>query len=134
MRRFRALLAVSVFFAGAASAQLAGWQDLEGKVLAYAAGAGDASNIVAWTGDPFQPAPTPITLVRSSDGGRTWTPSDFPRGVPPGGSRLHADPTDGRVFYLEWMAGSLGDSVALYKTSDAGATWELVNPLMQTPW
>jgi len=35
--------------------------------------------------------------------------------------------------YLEWAAGFVGDSVALYKTSDAGATWELVNPLMQTP-
>jgi photosystem II stability/assembly factor-like uncharacterized protein len=66
--------------------------------------------------------------VRSVDGGRTWTPFTV-LGVRP--DRFIASPTDSRVFYA--LAGGIavdyfngGNPSNLYRTTDGGATWEVI--------
>lgn len=75
----------------------------------------------------------PDAAVRSTDGGRTWNPIDV------GGQRpvaFIAAPTDGNVFYA--IVGSTALAVepqsrSLYRSNDAGKTWQLMTPRMQTP-
>jgi len=69
-------------------------------------------------------------VFRSTDGGKTWTPSLF-RSNRAGACDLSMDPTNPRVLYAAvweahrtpWGLSSGGPGSGLFKTSDGGGTW-----------
>jgi len=67
--------------------------------------------------DPMQAG----QLYRTTDGGANWTESTFPTGD--GGRFCFVDLTNG--FYMADLGAGAGSNwVAIYATSDGGATWE----------
>ena len=81
-----------------------------------------------WTfrsGGDGEDAPSGSALLRTTDGGRTWTPltAATHKGLPPGPwgrVEVAIAPSDGKVVYalVESKAS------ALYRSDDGGATWE----------
>lgn len=124
-RVFRLFLCLVVALAAAAQAQQ--WTPFAiPHGFSFVVGAGDSPVLLAVQFDPDK-------AVRSTDGGRTWSPVDVAGQRPIG---FLASPTDASVFYA--LVGSTSLAVqppprALYRSNDAGRTWQLVTPRIQTP-
>lgn len=122
---FRLLLGIVAAFAAAAHAQQ--WTPFAiPNGSSFVVGAGDSPVLLAVQFDPDK-------AVRSTDGGRSWTPIDVAGERP---IAFLASPTDGNVFYA--LVGSTRLAVeppprSLYRSDDAGRTWQLVTPRIQTP-
>jgi hypothetical protein len=75
------------------------------------------------------PVRTPV-LLRSSDGGQTWSPTEVTAGIGPTEFRIMAvDPTDPQTLYLRVMSPR-ADEVAV--TKDGGATFNVPITLPDT--
>ena len=66
--------------------------------------------------DAFQPQPGNASVVKSTDGSKSWTPSNNGLGAREI-SALAVDPADSSVAYAGTQSGSI------FKSVDAGATW-----------
>ena len=86
--------------------------------------------VVATMGDFFADS-TARGIYRTSDGGKTWTNALY-LGPASGASDLAVDPLDFNVMYagmwhfrrLPWTFTSGGPDDGIYKSVDAGATWQ----------
>lgn len=88
---------------------------------------------VAALGNPFAPD-TSRGVYRSADGGATWSRILY-NGPTAGAVDLVIDPADARVLYAStwevyrrpWMLSSGGAGSALFKSTDGGATWQVLS-------
>jgi photosystem II stability/assembly factor-like uncharacterized protein len=91
----------------------------------------DAGRVVVATMGDFFADSTARGVYRTSDGGKTWTNALY-LGPASGASDLAVDPLDFNVMYagmwhfrrLPWTFTSGGPDDGLYKSVDAGATWQ----------
>jgi hypothetical protein len=106
---------------------LDGGQNFTIRSLAGVPGFGSFATAVAWArpGEIYlsteNPNPASAHLVRSLDGGITWTRIDVGNGLPavPVSKLLvsHRDPTRKTIYAGTWLG--------VYESTDAGATWHL---------
>jgi photosystem II stability/assembly factor-like uncharacterized protein len=106
---------------------LDGGQNFTIRSLAGVPGFGSFATAVAWArpGEIYlsteNPNPAAAHLVRSLDGGITWTRVDVGNGLPavPVSKLLvsHRDPTRKTIYAGTWLG--------VYESTDAGATWHL---------
>ena len=108
------LLGLTTFLAGAAAAQLA-WMPQPSGVTARLRGVSAVTDRVAWASGSGN------TILRTEDGGATWT-----KLVSPTSDRLDfrdVDAVDARTAYV--LSIGAGAASRIYKTTDAGGTWQL---------
>ena len=72
-------------------------------------------------------------LYRSVDAGESW--QTFGTGLPAGRTinDLLVDPRDNRIVYAAVPAGGTNSPFAVYKSTDAGATWRAANSVPEPP-
>ncbi len=78
-------------------------------------------------------APSGSGMFRSTDGGRTWRPVSTAKGLPPapwGRVEIAYAPSDARVVY----ALVESEHTALYRSADAGTTWERRDQSSKMVW
>lgn len=92
------------------------WQAQTSGVTARLRGVSAVSNDVAWTSGAHG------TILRTSDGGATWTPRPIP-GAEAFDFR-DVDALDARTAVA--LSIGAGDASRIYRTEDAGATWRAV--------
>jgi photosystem II stability/assembly factor-like uncharacterized protein len=91
------------------------WQSQTSGVTVRLRGMSAVSSLVAWASGANG------TVLRTTDGGRTWTPRPVP-----GAQKLDfrdIDALNDRVAYT--LSIGRGESSRIYKTIDGGATWTL---------
>lgn len=94
---------------------------------------GDRVTLLETLGDPAQAPRTALIvteekgLLRSTDGGRSWSPVSLPKVVDAAPPTIHVfAPAPADVGGLQAYAGTSHDP-ALLRTADAGASWKPVN-------